>query len=43
MLLCAGFIVYLGPFNSEFRNSLQDKWINLYQKFDIPLIDNFKI
>ena len=41
MLLSAGYVVFLGPFNQEYRLQLESKWIALFEDSKIPLIKDF--
>lgn len=37
MLILTGFLSYCGPFNQEFRNTLQRKWFDFIQVKKIPI------
>jgi len=43
MLISAGYIVYLGPFTSKYRNDLIAEWIQSLLEKNIPTSSDFKL
>ena len=43
MLISAGYIVYLGPFTSKYRNDLIGEWIQSLLEKNIPTSSDFKL
>lgn len=37
MITAGGFISYIGPFTSEFRKSLTDKWLSFAKECDLTI------
>ena len=43
ILLSSAFVSYLGPFTSEYRNMLVDKWIRLFIERGIPTSKDYNL
>ncbi|XP_041836448.1 dynein heavy chain 1, axonemal isoform X2 [Melanotaenia boesemani] len=39
MLLCAGYVVYLGPFTEEYRVAIAEEWLHCFKTLCIPHSD----
>ncbi|XP_075430348.1 dynein axonemal heavy chain 1 isoform X2 [Ascaphus truei] len=39
LLLCAGFLAYLGPFTGQYRLALYDQWTKRLQQLGVPCTD----
>lgn len=43
VLLCTGFLSYLGPFNQDFRTHLNKKWMKEMRERDIPFTESLNV
>ena len=43
MVLCAGAVAYLGPFNAKFRLELMEKWMQKCKNLSIPVDPKFEL
>jgi dynein heavy chain len=42
VLLCSGFIAYLGAFTGGYRDRAAREWVELCKKSNIPCADTFR-
>ncbi|CAF1149286.1 unnamed protein product [Adineta steineri] len=40
VLVCSGFIAYLGPFTAEYRDNMVKEWITKLKAYNVPHSDN---
>ncbi len=41
MMLCAGYLSYLGPFTAQYREMLLKRWINVTSELNVPFSKDF--